>query len=360
MKKIVKLFAITAALLLVLLPISVKAENRRLIDECGILSTEEKTYLTNLFDEISVRQQCDIVCVIVPSLNGKDIQDYADDFYDYNNYGFGPERDGIILVVRYGEHDGDLKMSTTGAGITYFTDYGLDDVLMPILENNMRANPAYALELWAKKADYMITEAKNGKPVDVYYTKVELYVKDADGNPVNGTFDIYDSYGLYWDYIVLNNGYGSVYVEENMNYTLVCYDIQKGYDEPNNIRFNASDGRINVTVQKSKYNFAGNSVFAGIAGLITSLIGTGVLKGKNKSVYSRSEAGEYRVNGSFRLHDAREYYLYSQTSRTPKSTGDSGGSSGNYHGSHHSSSGGSSTHHSSSGSSNGGSRTGHF
>ena len=80
-----------------------------------------------------------------------------------------------------------------------------------------------------------------------------------------------------------------------------------------------------------------------VIGLITALIVTGVMKSRLKSVAPQRDATSYVRQGSMKLTNQRDLYLYREVHRTerPKET-DSG------------SSGGSSTHTSSSGSTHGG------
>ena len=99
----------------------------RLTDEADLLTDEEEELLLKQLDEISERQNCDVVVAAVDGLDGKSAMEYADDFYDYNGYGMGNERDGIILLVSMEERD--WWISTCGFGITAFTDDGLDYIL---------------------------------------------------------------------------------------------------------------------------------------------------------------------------------------------------------------------------------------
>ena len=85
MKK--RVFTICSALLLsVVLAFPVCAESNvaRLLDEPDLLSEREEADLESKLDEISERQQSDIVVVTRKSLKGKSAMEYADDFYDNN------------------------------------------------------------------------------------------------------------------------------------------------------------------------------------------------------------------------------------------------------------------------------------
>ncbi len=95
----------------------------RVVDMAGLLSDSEKTALLTKLDEISERQQADIVVVTADTLDGKMPMDYADDFYDYNGYGFGENHDGVLLLVSM--ENRDWWISTCGYGITAITDAGI-------------------------------------------------------------------------------------------------------------------------------------------------------------------------------------------------------------------------------------------
>ena len=59
----------------------------RLADQEELLTTEEQEELLARLDEISERQQCDVVIVTVASIEGKTATEYADDYFDYQGYG---------------------------------------------------------------------------------------------------------------------------------------------------------------------------------------------------------------------------------------------------------------------------------
>ena len=62
--------------------------------------------------------------------------DYADDFYDYNGYGYGDSNDGLILIVVM--DTSDWWISTCGKAIKTFTDAGIEYIgeqIVPYLSN---------------------------------------------------------------------------------------------------------------------------------------------------------------------------------------------------------------------------------
>ena len=137
----------------------------RLVDDADLLASEEEQDLLSKLNEISERQAVDVVVVTVDSLDGKTPEAFADDYFDYNGYGIGADRDGIILVISMGERQ--MAMSTRGFGITAFTDEGQDyiwDMITPYIGNE---SYAAAFNEFADLCDDFISQAKAGEPYDV-------------------------------------------------------------------------------------------------------------------------------------------------------------------------------------------------
>ena len=136
----------------------------RLVDNADlVLDTEEATLLKKL-DEISERQQLDVVVVTVESVGDKTPTEYADDFYDYNGYGYGENRDGILLLVSM--ENSDWHITPMGYGITAFTDAGIEYLSEQFLDDLGDGNYAAAFTTYAEKCDEFITKAKTGEPFD--------------------------------------------------------------------------------------------------------------------------------------------------------------------------------------------------
>ena len=137
----------------------------RVVDMAELLSDSDKTALLSKLDEISERQKLDIVVLTVNTLDGKTPRDYADDFYDYNGYGFGENKDGILLLVSM--EDRDWWISTTGYGITALTDAGIEHISKKFLSDLSDGDYAQAFTTYAELCDQFITQAKTGEPYDI-------------------------------------------------------------------------------------------------------------------------------------------------------------------------------------------------
>lgn len=137
----------------------------RLVDQADLLSEEEEAEVLSSLNEISERQECDVVIITVNSLEGKTAKEYADDVYDYNGYGFGEERDGILLLISMESRN--WAISTCGEGIIIFTDAGQEYIVekfKPLLSN---AEYKDAFLKYAELSDQFIIQARTGEPYDV-------------------------------------------------------------------------------------------------------------------------------------------------------------------------------------------------
>lgn len=139
-------------------------------DEAGLLSYSDRQELTSAAEELSDRYQCAVSAVFVKQLNGYSrIQDFADDFYDSNGYGYGATHDGIILVVSMGERE--FHLSTAGKAIDIFTDYGLEQTENAFVTRLSAGDYSGAVEKYLSKCEELLRHyAQTGSAVDSYST----------------------------------------------------------------------------------------------------------------------------------------------------------------------------------------------
>ena len=137
----------------------------RLVDNADLLDDEEEALLLGKLDEVSERQQFDVVIVTASTIDGKSPMAYADDFFDYNGYGQGADRSGALLLISM--EDRDWWISTRGYGITALTDFGIEKIGDDIIRDGLSDGDYYdAFVTFVKDCDSYVTQAKNGAPVD--------------------------------------------------------------------------------------------------------------------------------------------------------------------------------------------------
>ena len=149
------------------------AQPSRMEDLADLLTEEEEDALRSRLDEISERQKLDVVVVTADSLDGKTPMEYADDFFDDNGYGFGADRDGTLLLVSMAERD--WWISTSGYGITVFTDWGIEYLSEQFLPELSDGDYAEAFDVYADWCDSFITEARENRPYDTDHMPEEPF-----------------------------------------------------------------------------------------------------------------------------------------------------------------------------------------
>ncbi len=152
--------------LFVTLAITASAESNlpRLVDNADLLTESEERELLSKLDGISQKHRLDVVVVTTNSLGGKTAMAYADDFFDYNGYGFGDDGDGVLLLVCMQTRE--WHISTKGYGITAFTDAGLDYMSEQFLADLSDGYYYDAFVTYADLCDNFVTQANAGTPYD--------------------------------------------------------------------------------------------------------------------------------------------------------------------------------------------------
>lgn len=256
-----------------------------IVDQAGVLTDTEREDLNTRLQEFRDANQFDLVIVTTTGLDPDDRQDYADDFYDYNNYGYGADRDGILLLVNVnvdGTYEsGNSWISTCGSGITIFsydTIQEMGQVLTPYLLA-CNYNTAFQQFITLSKAQYNSGSSGDGWEDDYW----------ADN----------------WD---------------------------DSWNEDQSFSVGSSGWDVKVIV---------------IAALVVGVIGTVVvvliLKRQMISVRPARDAGRYVVDDSLHLRSSHDIFLYSHVTQTrrPQQNDNSGpgGGGGGIHtsssGSHH-------------------------
>jgi len=140
----------------------------RMNDSAEVLTEDEDGELEASLEELSVRQSFDVIIATIDSLESEgctSMEGYADDLYDYCQFGYGENRDGVLLLVSIG--DRKWHISTCGYGITAFTDAGiqyLGEQMTPFMADGDYAGAFRTFVQWS---DTYIDAARAGHPYDV-------------------------------------------------------------------------------------------------------------------------------------------------------------------------------------------------
>lgn len=134
----------------------------RVVDTAQLLSDSEREALASRLNEISLRQNMDVVVATTDTTDGCSVAEYADRLYDEYGFGCGEQRDGLLLLISMEERD--WYISTCGYGITAFTDAGIEYIGKQIRSDLSAGSYAAAFQSYAELCDDFITQAKSGTP----------------------------------------------------------------------------------------------------------------------------------------------------------------------------------------------------
>ncbi len=201
MKKTVSLI-LALLLSLCLMTTTVSAKNPNIVDDADLLTSQQEYLLETTTDVIRDDYDFEVVIVTVESTEGKSIEAFADDYYDYNGYGVDAEYSGVILVVDMGSRN--WFISTTGTGISLFGDGEIDYIEQEVIPYLSDGDYAACFSEFLDTCNEVLELDSQGEDFSDYYgyTDQDYYYEDDYG---------YSSPGVDWTkniFISLMVGFG--------------------------------------------------------------------------------------------------------------------------------------------------------
>ena len=138
----------------------------RVYDAADLLTDSEEESLLLTMDTLSEEWKCNIAVLTTDSHNGP-IQDYADDYFDYNGFKSDYNENGILFMLSM--EDREWAISTSGDAQYAFTDYGqeyMTEHMLPYLREGAYYD---AFSSYAGTCDTFLDLYSKGTPYDVGY-----------------------------------------------------------------------------------------------------------------------------------------------------------------------------------------------
>ncbi len=128
------------------------------VDNADVLTDAEEADFTARLEALGGKYDLEIGILTVDTYEGKDSQAFADDFYDYNGYGYGENDDGLMIVFNTGKEDGtrNITLTTHGTAIDYITDIERDVIFEMMIPKLTNGEYAAAFETFISEADSSI------------------------------------------------------------------------------------------------------------------------------------------------------------------------------------------------------------
>ena len=264
---------ITAFLLALLLTaafaVPVFAVTPKIVDNADLLTDAEEALLESKAQTLADRYDMDVVILTVSSTHGRYIETYADDYYDNNGYGIGPDYNGVLLVLAMDTRE--WAISTCGDAIYALTDYGIE-ALFRAMSTDLSYDEYYSA-------------------FDTYLDELPQYFEAFENSdPIDGYHGAYDGPGYY---------------EPGTRDDVLYYDREPGFGDYLRIIF------VSLLI---------GSAVGGIALLI--------MRGQMNTAKAQSGASSYLLEGSFRLNRHMDLFLYSRVHRTRRQQSSGGGGRG--------------------------------
>lgn len=154
-----KLYAAVFAFI-IMFSVYAYAEGQTVVDEANYLTVAEETDIEQRLEEIKSKYEMDVAVVIVNSLDGKTAEAYADDYYDYNDYGIGMYDDGMLLLIS--KEPRKYHITTYQKAVDIFNDEAIG-LLKSEVEGNLRNDDYYeACVAFAETVDEVAGMYENG------------------------------------------------------------------------------------------------------------------------------------------------------------------------------------------------------
>lgn len=135
-----------------------ESPKQKVYDNADLLTKQEEKELQNKCTEVMNKVKSDIVIVTADSLDGKSAEAYADDFFDYNGFGFEePEGTGVILLVSMTERE--IWISTSGKCQKNLPDDAMGEIIDEISPYLTDESYYEAFSIYLSRAEEYI---KNG------------------------------------------------------------------------------------------------------------------------------------------------------------------------------------------------------
>lgn len=160
-----KKFSIILFVFLMCLTLSVPAFAAgapRLYDGADLLTESEEATLLARLDKISEAHQVEVIIATVSELDGLSPDGYVEYYYDSGDYGYGDNRDGVLLLISM--EDRDWRILSNGFGATAITTDEIDAIGEDIVSYLGDEDYVAAFNAFADECEYQINGERNGFP----------------------------------------------------------------------------------------------------------------------------------------------------------------------------------------------------
>lgn len=137
-------------------------EEYLVFDDADLLSDAEELALEEKLADVSSKHDAQIVVCTIASMDGGDIDEFDDYLYDEMGFGYGENRDGVMLLVCMDPRE--YRILSNGFAGTAIDGGAIDSIGGEIVSDLSGGDYAAAFEGFADQCDYYLDGYINGFP----------------------------------------------------------------------------------------------------------------------------------------------------------------------------------------------------
>ncbi len=139
-------------------------EDLLVLDEADLLSDREESELNEKLLDISEEMEAQIIIVTIESMDGGDIDDFVEYLYDEMDFGYGKDKDGVLLLVCMDPRE--YRILSNGFAGDAIMDDEIDAIGEAIASDLSDGEYADAFDEFANQCSYYLDGYLNGFPFD--------------------------------------------------------------------------------------------------------------------------------------------------------------------------------------------------
>lgn len=132
----------------------------KIYDYAKLIPDDKEKEIYNMIKKFISKYNMDMAIVTINENPKSSSMGYADDFYDYNDFGVGVNKNGLLFLIDMDNRK--MWISTTGKAIEIYNDKRIDAILDYTYDKISKKDYSGCAEQFIKYATYFAKKGRNG------------------------------------------------------------------------------------------------------------------------------------------------------------------------------------------------------
>ena len=156
---------------------AVRGEKEFVADHADLLTDKQEKALSEKLSALSEKYEADFVVLTEPTIFGRPSLAFADDYFDYNGYGQGRDRSGmLVLYVPGPAGEREIAISTRGSLYSCVSDADSDAIIDAMIPDLISEDYAAAFDGFASLAEEQAAEIGKARVLPLLYVPLSLLI----------------------------------------------------------------------------------------------------------------------------------------------------------------------------------------